>query len=715
MLTDFRLNPLNIRKQDPSLRYYSTTNGPACDSDHNEEPHMHGLTPHASSSNDFARATKQRKRLTQIAEDAGDSELPVQKLRIPIQTTGAFSSASHYSGNIGQEDVRALLDIRNMIAFLTGQALVADPLRPGVHDVFSRIADILKAYGFGNQDDSTFGEVAAESFELYVSELGLRDVRSSRESTIDALLLAEKMRSESLYREAFVHAAGKFADIKELLEKDESVAAKYSLISETTRKRVELAAIELQRLMESVTGRLGDFDFPQMFSGVMNSRTADERKNVRFDAWRSNFMATRKAVLSYYKELYGSWPPKASAKKNNLTRSGLSRTVLWQLYQDFSALYDLLVDRQTLTSRTNNAYVPDEDGAAAGDAPFSLAMWRVLDEYDRSTPPVQPVPPFDIPILPQFSGSFATTGDAKKDAKLRTKKLKNDEIKRILAASHNSDTGNAKGKTPSFLQYMMEFEHKRAQDSSLQELTDQRGGLWMFLYAVHQSLPALVIDAPGLQFTQGVEYLLCALPRDHVPWATHKERAWYSVGGGGGVVALPSNAVEFSREAVYRRSHMWVRGQEWSGALGIELPDATDPATEGMPPPDQSTSVSGVDLYDPPRRPSAGLSVPGSPNLLPAGSRSASKDRRASALSLGLESLPIPHGVGVTPFGAAAGSPGLHPGGLHLPRSRPGTREGSRAPAASAAPAPEGKSFDDILADMDAEAAKAAKDKKKKK
>lgn len=100
-----------------------------------------------------------------------------------------------------------------------------------------------------------------------------------------------------------------------------------------------------------------------------------------------------------------------------------------------------------------------------------------------------------------------------------------------------------------------------------QDLVDQRIGYWLFLYVVLQSLPILVVDAPGLNFTEGVEgveYFLCEPPMGNPPWVEDRQvrKMWYEITGGGGrVVELSADAVMFSVEATYHRSHCWLAAQ----------------------------------------------------------------------------------------------------------------------------------------------------------
>ncbi len=118
---------------------------------------------------------------------------------------------------------------------------------------------------------------------------------------------------------------------------------------------------------------------------------------IHFKNWRLDYENLRKAVRSYYSNLHGQWPPKAKSKKNNFSESGLNRLVLKCLYDDFSALYDYLVDRKSLTTRGNES--PNNKDAN----PTNIALRKLLGEFDDSSPPVQPPIPFDIPLIPTMA------------------------------------------------------------------------------------------------------------------------------------------------------------------------------------------------------------------------------------------------------------------------------------------------------------------------
>lgn len=568
-------------------------------------------------------------------DDSGPTESHLY-LPISLSTSHVTPAAGPLETQLSPDDVDNLVSVRNLFAFLVGQSLVATERRGTIFSIFRKISDLLKAWEFSNFDASTFGEVASSSFDNYVEELNIADVRISREKTIEAIILGESMRSMSLYTEGYVHGVGKWEEITKMKN------PKINLISSKTQSRMERSAMDLMVRQKNVNTRLQDFDFPAIFSGIMNSKTYTDRKQVHFEAWRNSFMATRKYIMSYYKHKYGAWPPKASSKKNNLETSGLNRLVLRSLYEDMSALYDVLVDRTNLTTRTLEGEGPETTSDDESEV-IARALRTVLSEYDRSSPPVQPPVPFDVPLLP--TKDFAT-GDPKKDAKARSRKLKDDEIRSILQASHNPDAVDIKHP---FLAAFFDMEAKAAHGKSLDEILDQRVGQWLFLYAILNSLPMLVVDAPGVRFTDKVEYFLCLVPRSDTPWlnddARPIQRNWYGIAGSSGVVSLPADVVENGVEGIYRRSHAWRMAEKWSQHSGLLDAQVQELLDHPSGPPDLA------DLAPPPSI------APSEPALRPRSLRAdspgaAGRGKRESVMMLGLEALPVP--AGVSPAGAPA-------------------------------------------------------------
>ncbi|KAH0547837.1 hypothetical protein FGG08_000094 [Glutinoglossum americanum] len=545
---------------------------------------------------------------------------------ISLSTDGQIPSPQTVGSSLTADDVEALVSVRNLFAFLAHQPLVATPKHPTYFSIFVAVGDLLRKHQFSNFDGSSFGEAATSSFSQYIYELGLDDVRQSREKTIEGIVLGEILYSWKLYNESFVHAVGKYDSLMKLNH------SKFDLISDVTRKRLERAAMDLEFRLNSVTPRLSVFEFPSLFAGIANSNS--ESKIVEFKAWKASFLSLRKHVIGFYKERYGSWPPKASSKKNQFEVSGLNRLVLRDLYQDFCNLYDFLVDRSQFTPRTTD-HISHQDNSP--DSEESRALRGILSEYDRSSPPVLPPVPFDVPRLPSSAISQTRLGteDTKKAAKERTKKLKDEEMARVLYGSYNLDADNS---SP-FLESYKAFERKAAHGKTLHEACNQRSGYWIFIYAILQSLPMVVMDAPDIGWHEGVEYFLCVPPRGGAPWSRDdgsQRKSWYGIAGGTGVVILPSDVVDHGVEGVFRRSHCWTVAEAWVGQGSVIARAIAENLDDPLPPP---PGLPGWN--DAPR------------------SRSGSPDRR-SIVSLGLEALPVP--AGLTPDSATPrSSPTLDP------------------------------------------------------
>jgi hypothetical protein len=581
-----------------------------------------------------------------MAFDDNPEEVQELHLYLPIPLN---CDVSNPQARLTQEDTETLLLFRNLFAFLLGQSLIASPKSATLFSIFMDVAVLLARFEFSNLDQSNFGETATSSFSNYCEELRLADVRRSREKTIEAIVLGERLRYYPLYVEGFVHGVGKLDELKQLR------SPKYTFIHPITQKRMERAFIDLDTRLRGLYGKLEDFDFPSVFSGFANSTTSSESKVVRFKNWKSAFHEFRRFTLQYYRQKYGSWPPKARSKKNEFEENGLNRLLLLDLYHDFTDLYDLMVDRTSLTTRTID--ISGAGSSTPSEDPKEItvrALRHILSEYDRSTPPVMPPIPFDIPQLPSLQPLHRKPLDAKKEAKQSGKKLKSSDINAVLMDSY---TREAMRPTP-FIESFMQFERRSAHGKSVNDITDLRCGQWIFLYAVIQSLPMLVVDVPEVHYNEGVEYFLCIAPRGGAPWIqndTKTARSWFGVAGGAGVVSLPSDVVINGVEGVYRRSHCWTVAEQWAEAGALLDPPMVEDATYD----DEESSISSP--YQG-HQSSAGsssepylhhMSIPGGalsppppaiPRTRSPGAAQRSEQHRHSFYP-GLEALPLPAGI----------------------------------------------------------------------
>jgi hypothetical protein len=611
---------------------------------------------------------------------------------------------------LSTRDIQRLVDIRNFFAFLEGQALVRTRACPTLFLVLLSIASMLQEFEYTNIDGSTYGEAPSTAFDFLSGIEKLGDVSWSREKTIEGIILGERMRSVDLYNEAFAHGVGKYEAVQTVNP------ALYNQISPDTRKRLDRAYLDLSQRQRAAEIRLTEFEFPSLFAGIAASTSSMESKLVRFKAWKSHFLNLRKVVLSYYKDLHGQWPPKARSKKNNFVEGGLNRLVLKGLYNDLCGLYELLADREAITTRGINA---SEDKDTTNVDPTAAALRRLLGEFDRSSPPVTPPIPFDIPIRPSMATlnpSYYGIGP-KEQNKLDNRKLKDYENQLVVTKSHNlimkDKEGLWKTRAP-FLDMFQAFEAKEARGKTCSQLADMRYGHWIFLYAVLQSLPMLVVDAPGLQYTDGVEYFLCEPSMGNPPWMEDAgvKREWYGVASSGHAVVLPSDLVVHGVEGIFRRSYCWTEAQKWINDSGgsIHEVSATEinrsSALSPLPPPPGFVDGElGVRPFS--RGRDESRNSVGSSDGLRAESRGRSRQSQRNSIALGLEKLPISIApASGSPSLSATGSRGVSPlgmnpydGGRRVSSSGPSRgRRLSNGP--SAVEGITGSTFDDILGNM---------------
>ena len=578
----------------------------------------------------------------------------------PPQLSGTSSRlylpSGDYTGLNGAPDIERLIALRNLFALLTGQPLVATRNFSTVYAALTQVASLLREFefGFATGSRNSFGEAVDLSTGFYIELNGLSDLRFNREKTLEALVISEQLRYWPLYNEAFCHAVGKYPALREI-----KAPHLWDSISPNTLQRLERAHLDLLTRQNSVNTRLEQFEFPSLFAGVANSTSNHDYRNIRFKNWRSSFHEMRAFVLKYYKTQFGSWPPKASNRRNPFSESGLNRLVLKALYADLCSVYDLLVNRKSITTRAGEdgkAVSPTagsaspSTGAPPADAPIT-ALRQVLGEFDQSSPPVLPPIPFDAPKLPTMATIHETYPEmAPKDQARFDRNVQPYELQLVLLKSHNVDAERPE-ESP-FLAAFEEFELREAKrGKSEAELSEMRIGHWLFLYVVLQSMPMLVVDAPGLQHTEGVEYFLCEPPQGRAPWvedAGEVRKAWFQTAGGAGpLVELSADVLLYSVEATYHRSHCWLAAKKWSSeaargsisVAGVAPDDAVvvqsaenveAAAAAGVPFPMQSVPMMSETPNQVSNRSSLGMSS-SSPSLVTMATLVSSADSAATA------------------------------------------------------------------------------------
>ncbi|RPA96868.1 hypothetical protein L873DRAFT_1922969 [Choiromyces venosus 120613-1] len=539
-----------------------------------------------------------------------------------------------HSNSVTDETIQRLIDARNLFAFLNCNFLVGTADREMPFQILLKTFEMIQGPASptlrpeGQLDTNGLSKaVMAESnFLYYVETLKIDDLRNDDDAIVEALILAERWNCSLLYHEGFVHACGRWEEIKD--------HSGFALVSERTKKRLDRASIEMHNVrIASVLGRLSNFDYPSIFTG--------DGKYPEYKPWRLAFDAMRKHTLSYYKHVYGSWPPRAGkrGKGGGYTETGgLNRVVLQKVYNDFSALYDLVVDREWIHGERihfETLYGSDGDDVEAREKEESArtTIRKIQHTYDESGVPVQPSMPFDLPRLPYIPATPPPTANrkpAKKSKSKASKKLKGEELSSVLRNSYNQDSYHRQPANE-FAEMFKQLEKEFGNGKTIEDLMDARRGRWLFIYCVCQSLPLVVVDAPGVRYSDGVEYFLCKNLKGPLPWQKASNRRisrlsgiW--VPGPGGLLSVPGSgqngvdAGDDEIEYVYRKGHCWTVAEKWRMVSGPAVEDLEAVELEGGEDPgflafQQSLMDGGADTGSPDMSP--GVTTPQGTELSP--------------------------------------------------------------------------------------------------
>lgn len=502
------------------------------------------------------------------------------------------------SSSASDDSLQHLVDARNLFAFLNYTFLVSTLQRETSFQIMEKIYKQLQgptSPQLHPEDHSPMDvnvsrriTTAEGHFLYFVDELKIDDIRNDDDAIVDALIMGERWKCQRLYREGFVHACGRWEDIK-----DHPGCA---YVSQVTKSRLDRASIDLHQIrLQNVTTRLTNFDFPSVWVG--------DGRYPEFKPWKAGFDAMRKFTLSYYKNVYGSWPPKAGkyGKGGGFTETGgLNRMVLKRLYDDFCAVYDLLVDREWIHGdriRFEANYSSEgEEGVEqrSKEQHSRTTMRKIMSDFDQSYVPVQPGIPFDQPRLPYIPPTPPSTADGlkkkkKKSSKPRSqKKLKSDELAAVLKSSYNGDALNPQYPNQ-FVTAYEKLEHDFGSGRNLDDIIEARRGRWVFIYCVLQSLPMTTVDAVGCQYSDGVEYFLCENVKGSLPWersqsakASRLSGIWGVTGqspyGNLGVAGMSTSNLAGDDEIdyTYRRSHCWDIAEDWRMVKGTAIPEEDD-------------------------------------------------------------------------------------------------------------------------------------------
>ncbi|KAK6527340.1 hypothetical protein TWF281_010522 [Arthrobotrys megalospora] len=380
---------------------------------------------------------------------------------------------------------------RNFFAILFNRSLVGSSFGQTLLDLAERM-ELYMPPGHDNIGDLL----------RYLTRKEFDDVRNMPDLAAGILMFAERYRLTDLYRESFVHCVGMMNRLELLSD--------YQQISDITRILIDRASLHIQVRSENCDNLLvhGQFSFPEMWPHM----------SAGYPPARHAFDRFQKFLAKHYQGRFGSWPPGGEK---------YGRLLYQQLQRDFNALYDFLVDRDVMwepmpphsssasTSSSNRAagaqklINPYKQDFRADDA--SLQFTDIIISFDRNSKNKYPHIPHPYPLVP----------DVKTTTAIRTNKQSNFFGKRNANADKTIEKENALALiqatnldalyTSPNNSLVAAYQMMEKSDRTIEiDPHDARKGRWLLIYAVLQTLATITVDAPGLKYTDNVDYFLCA-------------------------------------------------------------------------------------------------------------------------------------------------------------------------------------------------------------
>lgn len=493
----------------------------------------------------------------------------------------------------------AVLFNKSLVGITLGQTLLdlvdrmdlyLSPPNPLNYDLVDQgISEIESPYGSLLNSGPRIGQMSTQRIIMdYLKGRDFDDVRNWPEGAAGLVVWAERASAsgglscglgggemvggvESLWREGFVHCTGMLAQLEG--------GGEWREISPITKALIDRASLEIQVRVAGADQRLSNFNFTDMWP---TTSSAAPHARAAFDKFQ-------KFLIKHYSSRFGSWPPHTPDGR-------LSRMVYVQLQRDFSALYDYLVDRDVSWSNSNaQTHHPRHSNAQGGgvvNKPNNTVAgkklvnpksphWRADDEELHITDILitfdekqnYPHMPHPFPLVPPpmvvgrgfknrfFPGArrgsitntptsaFTTPATADKAAALSLSESTN--IMSLMSSSVSNDLVDAFAK------------HEKSISASEIDPHDARKGRWILIYGILQTLATVAVDAPGIRYTEGVDYFLCPKLRGTPPWKCGGERGMDPSFSGSSM----------ADERSHFRSHCWTVPRTWKFAM--PLPSTT--------------------------------------------------------------------------------------------------------------------------------------------
>jgi len=400
-------------------------------------------------------------------------------------------------------DLDALFDFhittRNFFAWLYNRPLAGRGLGRSLVALTERI----NAY---RPDDSLQNKLEVIT---YAESQKYLDFRECIDHALAALHLAEKLEIEDLWVDAFAHCVGlghrglranleyavrmvlvPMSDLTENADGNQAIGVKSRAL--ITQARVDMEA-RLDRVQWSVTNFFED-DLSGMFLRL------PEPARDHLDRFRS-FLHT------LYIEQHGFWPPERFEEER------VQKSVYSAMYTDFRNLYSYLVDPNASTT-LGELGIPGNGEVCTLQSLQAFDLRHHYDPLPRPLPLLPDVAEADLHVRwrSQRRNSWNLLNWRKADRETR--------IARCTQALMDSTNRDPKIMNCLLVRRYSEFELQSVDDDLGEgiSLVDARKVRWIVIYAVLQTLIAVLQAPKQVRNTQGLTYSLCCRPPKVIPW-----------------------------------------------------------------------------------------------------------------------------------------------------------------------------------------------------
>lgn len=314
------------------------------------------------------------------------------------------------------------------------------------------------------------------------------DFRECIDHALAALQLAEHLRLEDMWIDAFAHVVGmSHRDLHSSLEHAGLSSVTQSLILES---RLEMD-VRLARASVSIETFFGD-DLSGNFLGLSQ-------------AARDHFDRFRSFLHGFYIDKYGFWPPAGFG--NDASKYQIYAT----LYSDFRNLYHHIVDPESSFdwgTLTTSGGVCTLQNIQAFDARHGF----------ETLPRPLPLLPLELAEAPNATSTLNRRRSWNPVTQRRAEReQRNSQRKQALIKASNRDVLLMECR---LVRKYSEFECNSVNDG-MEDLpwTDARKVRWILIYAILQTLISIMAAPKHVRNTEGLTYSLCCHVPSRLPWA----------------------------------------------------------------------------------------------------------------------------------------------------------------------------------------------------